>query len=126
MGRILIVDDQAPSREQERILLESFGYEVMEASSGGEAVSAALEAPPDLVLLDLHMRLLDLFAVLAEFRKKPQLARLPIVALTASGTQEDGVPALHPGFSGYITKSVVPEDSRTQILTFLERHGMHP
>lgn len=126
MERILIVDDQAPSRQQERILLESFGYEVVEASSGGEAASAALQAPPDLVLLDLHMRLLDVFATLAEFRNQPQLARLPIVALTTNDTQGHNGHALQPGFSGYITKSFSRGDFHTHIRTLLERNGMHP
>ena len=105
MARILIVDDRPPSRELERIMLESFGYEVVEAGSGREAMVAALQAVPDLVLLDLHMPWLDGFATLAEFRREP-MASTPIVALTASAMQGDDARALEAGFSGYITKPV--------------------
>jgi CheY-like chemotaxis protein len=49
MARILIVDDRAASRELERIMLQSFGHEVIEAVSGWEGITAALDADPDLV-----------------------------------------------------------------------------
>ncbi len=119
MVRILIVDDRPASRELERIMLESFGYEVVEASSGREAITAALQAVPDLVLLDLHMPELDGFATLGEFRREPQLASTPIVALTASAMQGDDARAFKAGFSGYITKPVSQYDLRSQIVSFL-------
>ncbi|MGA8599024.1 MAG: response regulator [Bryobacteraceae bacterium] len=120
MARILIVDDKPASRELGRIMLESFGCEVLEASSGCEAVAAALQVVPDLVLLDLHMPGLDGFATLAEFRKEPQLAGTPVVALTASAMQGDDVRALEAGFSGYITKPVLLHELRSQVLSFLQ------
>lgn len=123
MARILIVDDQPGSRELERVMLESFGYEVVEASSGREAVAAALQAIPDLVLLDLHMPQLDGFATLAEFRREPQLTNIPIVALTASAMQGDSVRALDAGFSGYITKPVFLHDFHSRIRGFLKPEG---
>lgn len=121
MGRILIVDDKPASRELERIMLESFGYEVIEASGGREAVEAALKAFPDLVLLDLHMPGQDGFATVAEFRREPRLATLVIVALTASAMRGDDVRAMEAGFSGYITKPVFLHTFREQIRSFLER-----
>ena len=120
MARILIVDDKPASRELGRIMLESFGHEVVEASSGREAIAAALESAPDMVLLDLHMPDLDGFATLAEFRRETQLAGTPIVALTASAMHGDDIRALEAGFSGYITKPVVLHEFRGKILSFLE------
>jgi CheY-like chemotaxis protein len=119
MARILIVDDKPASRELGRIMLESFGHEVVEASSGREAIAAALESAPDMVLLDLHMPDLDGFATLAEFRRETQLAGTPIVALTASAMHGDDIRALEAGFSGYITKPVVLHEFRGKILSFL-------
>jgi CheY-like chemotaxis protein len=120
LARILIVDDKPASRELGRIMLESFGHEVVEASSGREAIAAALESAPDMVLLDLHMPDLDGFATLAEFRRETQLAGTPIVALTASAMHGDDIRALEAGFSGYITKPVVLHEFRGKILSFLE------
>ncbi|HEY7305374.1 MAG TPA: response regulator [Bryobacteraceae bacterium] len=119
MVRILIVDDRPASRELERLMLESFGYEVMEASSGREAIATALHAIPDLVLLDLYMPELDGFRTLAEFQKQQQLAGVPIVALTASAMKGDDLRVLGAGFSGYITKPVFLHEFRDQIRRFL-------
>lgn len=119
MGRILIVDDKPASRELERLMLEFFGYEVVEASGGHEAVASALQTPPDLVLLDLHMPEQDGFATVAEFRREPKLSNIPIVALTASAMRGDDVRALEAGFSGYITKPVFLNTFREQVRSFL-------
>jgi two-component system cell cycle response regulator DivK len=120
MARILIVDDRSSSREVERIMLESFGHEVVEADSGREALAVALETVPDLVLLDLHMPEVDGFGTLAEFRRQPQLTGIPIVALTASAMKGDDVRVLEAGFSGYITKPIFLRDFRNQIRSFLD------
>ena len=120
MARILIVDDRAPSRELVRIMLESFGHEVVEASGGREGIVAALEAKPDLVLLDLVMPEFDGFATLAEFKKEPHLASTPVVALTASAMKTDHARVLDAGFSAYITKPVFLHDFSQQISRLLE------
>lgn len=118
MARILVIDDRPASRELERIMLESFGYEVMEAGSGREALAAASRALPDLVLLDLHMPELDGFSTLAEFRSDSRMTVIPIVALTASAMKGDHMRALQAGFSGYITKPVFVHEFRSQIRRF--------
>lgn len=120
MARILIVDDKSSSRELERIVLESFGHEVFEASNGREAIEVAMEGVPDIVLLDLHMPELDGYATLLEFRKDERFSRTPVVALTASAMQGDEVRALEAGFSGYITKPVSLHDLHKHIRGFLK------
>ena len=57
--KILIADDQAHSRELLRIVLESEGYDVVEACDGAEALVKTRQQPPDLVLLDLQMPVLN-------------------------------------------------------------------
>lgn len=120
MARILIVDDKSSSRELERIMLESFGHEVLEASNGREAIEVATKGIPDLVLLDLHMPELDGYATLVELRKEQRLSRTAVVALTASAMQGDEFRVREAGFSGYITKPVSLQELGKRIRRFLE------
>lgn len=120
MARILIVDDHPASLELVRAVLENEGYDVMEAQDGVEAVSAALQWSPDLVLMDLQMPAMDGFAALDALRKESLLGAIPIVALTARAMQGYGEVVLHAGFSGYITKPLSLEDFRRQIRSFLD------
>lgn len=119
MARILIVDDHVASLELVRAILENTGHDVMEARDGAEAVAAALRLPPDLVLLDLQMPVMDGFATLDAFRKQPQLNPIPIVALTARAMRGYDEVVIAAGFSGYITKPLSLRDFRQQIRNFL-------
>ncbi|HEY7098925.1 MAG TPA: response regulator [Terriglobales bacterium] len=106
MKRILVAEDRPASLELIRIVLESAGYEVVEAVNGEEALEKARGDPVDLILLDLQMPKINGFEVLAELRKNPNFASIPIVALTASAMHGDRERALSAGFSAYIAKPV--------------------
>lgn len=106
MKRILIAEDRAGSRELLRTVLEDCGYEVIEAPDGREAVDQAERSMPNLVLLDLHMPILDGYAVLQHLRSDARFASIPFVALTANAMQGERERALAAGFSVYITKPV--------------------
>jgi two-component system, cell cycle response regulator DivK len=104
--RILIVEDKATSRELLRTVLEQQGYEVIEASDGGQAITQAQAHVPDLILLDLQMPVRNGYDVLGILRNDSRFAATPIVALTASAMQGDREKALAAGFSGYLSKPV--------------------
>jgi two-component system, cell cycle response regulator DivK len=106
MKRILVAEDRPGSLEFIRTVLESAGYEVVEAADGQEAVEKASGNPVDLVLVDLQMPKIDGFEVLAHLRKDPRFRDTPIVALTASAMHGDRERALAAGFSSYIAKPV--------------------
>jgi CheY-like chemotaxis protein len=106
MKRILVAEDRPASIELIRTVLESAGYEIVEAMDGQEAVEKASGNRVDLVLLDLQMPKIDGFGVVAHLRKDPRFASIPIVALTASAMQGDRERALAAGFSSYIAKPV--------------------
>ncbi|MFZ0592864.1 MAG: response regulator [Bryobacteraceae bacterium] len=106
MKRILVAEDSPASLELLRTVLESAGYEVVEAVDGLDAVQKASSNSVDLVLLDLQMPKMDGFAVLAELRKKARFRTIPIIALTASAMRGDRERALEAGFSSYIAKPV--------------------
>jgi two-component system cell cycle response regulator DivK len=106
MRRILVAEDRPASLELTRTILESSGYEVIEALDGKEALEKAWANAVDLVLLDLQMPRLNGFQTLAELRKNPRFKETPIVALTANAMQGDREQALAAGFSSYLAKPV--------------------
>jgi two-component system cell cycle response regulator DivK len=106
MPKILVVDDNAVSRELLRYVLKPLGLEIVEAASGLEALERIAEVHPDLVLLDLDMPGLDGYGVLREVRRKPEWAGLRVVAVTAYAMQSDRDKAIVAGFDGYVTKPI--------------------
>lgn len=116
---ILIADDRATSRELLRIVLERAGYEVVEAEDGVEALELARSSPPDLILLDLQMPRLDGYGVLAELRGDERLAKLPVLALTASAMRGDRERILAAGFTDYLSKPTGPGALRQKVAALL-------
>jgi CheY-like chemotaxis protein len=123
MKRLLIADDKPTNRELMRTVLESLGYEVVEAGDGIEAVRIAREEQPDMIILDLHMPGIDGFGVLAELRREAAFAETPIMALTASAMQGDRQRALEAGFDSYISKPVPLPALREEVVRLVERAG---
>ena len=119
MTKVLIADDKATSRELIRTVLETLGYEIIEAADGLEAVRFARESRPDLIVLDLHMPGLDGFGVLAELRGDKEFATTPIMALTASAMQGDRERALAAGFSSYVSKPIPLSTLRAEVQRLL-------
>lgn len=80
---ILIAEDHVDSREALSALLEAFGFRVVPAVNGREAVSLAREATPDLILMDIMMPELDGFEATRQIRRFPETRDIPIITLTA-------------------------------------------
>lgn len=107
-ARILVAEDHLDSRDALRALLEAFGYSVVIATNGQEAVDLALAEEPDLILMDIMMPVLDGFEATRHLRRQPPTSHIPIIAVTAmEGAQEL---ALHAGADDYVRK---PIDIRT-------------
>jgi two-component system, cell cycle response regulator DivK len=106
MMKILIAEDNEINRELLRELLEIRGYSVVDASDGQEALNVIEQTHPDLLLLDIGMPVLDGFAVIRKIRQNSQLAKLPVVAVTAYAMQGDRDRILNSGFDGYLSKPI--------------------
>lgn len=101
MTRILVVDDEPPIRRALRTSLEAHGYEVRTAGTGEEAVVAAAEDGPDLLVLDLGLPDLDGTAVIERIRS---FSEVPVIVLSVRDRQADKVGALDAGADDYVTK----------------------
>lgn len=98
---ILIIDDEPQIRKFLRISLVSQGYKVVEAANGGEGLSQAALAQPDLVVLDLGLPDMDGQQVLREFREWSQV---PVLVLSVRASEVQKVEALDSGANDYVTK----------------------
>jgi two-component system alkaline phosphatase synthesis response regulator PhoP len=100
--QILIVEDNAELAYGLRNNLEIEGYAIRVAADGQSGLDAALQSPPDLMILDLMLPKLDGFRVLRTIRESG--SRLPILILTAKGDESDKVRGLKLGADDYVTK----------------------
>ena len=117
-ARVLLVDDEVSIQRAVGPLLKSRGYTVEVASTGAEAVAAVTARPPDVVVLDLGLPDLDGTEVCARIRK---LSDVPIVVLSARGSETDKVRALDLGADDYVTKPFGPEELLARIRVALRR-----
>jgi CheY-like chemotaxis protein len=83
--KILIAEDYADTRSFMKFLIESYGYQALEAADGQEAVETVRHEHPDLVLMDLSMPIMDGLAATRVIRGFDGMSRLPIIAVTAHG-----------------------------------------
>jgi CheY-like chemotaxis protein len=103
---VLVVEDFEDNRFMMRRLLEMSGYRVVEAVNGEQAVEAAVEERPDLILMDLSLPKLDGLAATRRIRQHEGLARTPIVAVSAHDTTDFHADALAAGCNEYVTKPI--------------------
>ena len=107
MAKILVVDDASFMRMKCSKMLTSNGHEVIEASTGAEAVENYKASRPDAVLLDITMPDMDGLQALKEIRKIDPNARIAMV--TAMGQQSIVMEALKSGAQDFIVKPFDPE-----------------
>ena len=83
--KVLIVEDYEDTRNFMKFLIESYGYQVIEASDGIEAVDRAKHLSPDLILMDISLPMVDGLTATKAIRESNSAAKLPIIAITAFG-----------------------------------------
>jgi DNA-binding NtrC family response regulator len=110
--RLLIVDDEADSREALAELAGRWGYEVQSAADGSEALRRAIEWHPDVILTDLVMPNMDGLWLLRALRA--ELPECPVVLLTGRGTVQTAVQAIKEGAYDFIEKPL--EISRLRVV----------
>ena len=102
---VLVVEDTKDTRTVMRLTLESYGYAVLEAGNGREAVEAVRRRRPDLILMDLHMPEMDGLTATERIRESGEsCADVPIVAVTAYDIYGMKEAAIESGCDDYITK----------------------
>lgn len=123
--RILVVEDNPKNLKLVRDVLEHFGYEVIEATTGEDGVRLAVEATPDLVLMDLQLPGIDGTEALRRIRAGAGNQDVPVVAVTAFAMNDDRDRAFESGFNGYVEKPISVRSLPQQVSDYL-RLGRAP
>ena len=118
-ARILVIEDNRPSRELFTYLLQAFGHAPLEARDGLEGLETIRRERPDLVVCDLQMPRLDGYQLASLVKADEALRATPLVAVTALALVGDREHALSAGFDGYISKPIDPVTFVSQIERFL-------
>jgi len=114
---ILIVENEVSNRILIERVLSTRGYRCISASNGQEALDLLDREPVDLILTDLSMPVLDGYRTTQLIRSRPQLANVPIVAVTAYALSDEGEAAKRIGCTEYLTKPFKPR----QLLELVDR-----
>jgi len=105
---ILVVEDQEDNRRILRDLFANAGYELIEAESGDEALTALTVRLPDLILMDIQLPVMDGYEATRRIRLNPELKSIPIIAVTSYALAGDEAKALAAGCNAYVTKPFSP------------------
>jgi len=108
--RVLVVEDSADIRGLWRTWLTFSGFLVDEATNGLEAITHARSRTPDLVLMDLCMPVMDGFEAIKVLRADPATSAVPIIVVTAQGTDDSAQRAAEAGADAYVDKPVMPDE----------------
>lgn len=107
---ILHVEDNASNRKIVRDLLGSRGYRVVEALDGEEALAAAERERPALILMDVQLPRVSGLEATRRIKARPDLAHIPIVAVTSFALSGDDQKALAAGCDAYVAKPFNPRE----------------
>lgn len=118
--RILVVDDEEDICAILKFNLEKAGYDVATAFSAEEALEMDIPAF-DCLLLDIMMGRMSGFEMAAKIKSDPQTERIPIIFLTARGTEEDTVRGLELGADDYISKPFSLKEVLARVKAVLRR-----
>jgi CheY-like chemotaxis protein len=123
--RILVVEDNPLNLKLVRDVLTASGYEVIAAVTGEEGVGVAEKSRPDLILMDIQLPGIDGYEALRQLRSVPELADVPVIAVTAFAMSEDRERATREGFDGYLGKPITVSALPSQVAEFLNRRTSH-
>jgi two-component system cell cycle response regulator DivK len=121
--RILVVEDDTQNSYLIGFILEKSGYEVVTVGDGEQAVEAAAERTPDLILMDMLLPKMSGYDATRAIKSDPVTAGVTIIALTAYSMKGDRERILEAGCDGYISKPIDPETFVSQMEEFMPVTG---
>lgn len=125
MQKILLIEDNEALRENTAEILSLASYEVRVAENGKIGIEMALENPPDLIVCDIMMPILDGYGVYQIITKNEALQHIPFIFLSAKSERSDLRKGMEMGADDYITKPFTDAELINAIRTRLEKIKMH-
>jgi CheY-like chemotaxis protein len=102
----MVVDDTDANRAVLTDTLGSLGFDVSEAVNGLEAVTFAQASPPDLILMDVRMPVMDGLEAMRRMQQMPDLRMVPVIAVSAGVTQDEQDDCMAAGAKAFLTKPI--------------------
>jgi len=117
---ILIVDDNEQNAKLARDVLRAAGFRTIEAVTGAEAIARAADDRPAVILMDIRLPDVHGGVVARQLKGDPRTAGIPIVALTALGSQGADEWSVDAGFDGYLEKPIDVREFPDEVRRFSE------
>ena len=118
-AEVLVADDDASARRLLRRVLETAGYQVVEAFDGTTARLAVERSVPDLLILDIHMPGTDGIALCRDLKRTPATSLMPIIHVTGSTSRDERLDALAAGSDDFVGKPFDIEELLTRVRSLL-------
>ena len=122
MKKILVIEDEAETRDNLVLMLEMEGFKPLSAANGRDGVAVAKRELPAVILCDVSMPEMDGYGVLEALRADKTTVSIPFIFLTAKGDKKDLRTGMNLGADDYLTKPAGAEDVLSAIRTRLDRH----
>lgn len=119
-GRILVVDDLESNRQLLHTILTGYGYEVIVASDGEEAMAIVHRNPPDLVLSDVRMPNCDGFDLCRAMNSEASTRLIPIVLMTGTAEAADRLTAIQVGAHDFIAKPIDQSELKARMRSLMQ------
>jgi two-component system phosphate regulon response regulator PhoB len=122
-NRILVVDDEPDITALVAYHLAKAGYRVSTAANGADALKAARDERPDIVILDLMLPGVSGYDVLAELRRRDETRDVGVILLTSRREEADRIRGLSLGADDYLSKPFSPQELSLRVNALLRRLG---
>lgn len=118
-GTIMVVDDSPTEIHVFKKFLEKQGYRIIEAKDGQEGIEKAIQAHPDLILMDVVMPVLNGFQATRQLKNNEKTADIPVIMITTKDQKTDINWGMRQGADEYMVKPVAPAELLSKIRALL-------
>ncbi len=122
MATVLVVEDQEEIAALIKFKLKNSGYDVVHAENGKLGLEAARSSPPDLILLDIMMPVMNGVEMLKELKADPNLKSIPVIMLTAQSSEPAVIGGFKLGADDFVTKPFKTQELVARIGAVLSRY----
>ena len=123
--KILVVDDEPINIDLLEAMLTQEDFDIIPSANGAEAIAATHSSPPDLILLDIMMPVMDGYEVAQKLKGDPNTAHIPIILVTALNDISDRVKGLEAGADDFLTKPVDKSELKARVNNLLKVKAYH-
>ena len=121
-NKILIVEDNPQNMKLVLMTLRRYGYNLLGATDGEEALKTAKREKPDLIIMDIQLPKMNGLEVTRKLRQMPAFSHIPIIAITAHAMKGDEEKIMEAGCDAYLPKPINTRQLPKVIAEMLQRH----